>query len=72
MFTESRYAYAPRLTAVGGGWDTGGNNVRGLFCCSGWSSSRTYYELVYFKNLSQVQTGCFCGGTVQRLVINNT
>lgn len=72
VFSESRYMYAPRLTTVGGGFDTGGNNVRGLFCCSGWNNSRTYYELVYFKNLSQVQTGCFCGGTIQRLVINNT
>lgn len=72
LFSGGQYIYAPKLPDVVGGFDTGGNNVRGLFAQAGWNNSRSNKKIIYFKNLSSVQTGAFCGGNVKHLVINNT
>ena len=66
------HIYAPKLQAISGGYDTGGNDVRGLVVSSGWNSSRSNKKIIYFKDLASVETGAFCGGIIKHLIINNT
>ena len=68
----SPYIYAPKLQSLGGGYDRGGNNCRGAFINSGWNSTRSNKKIVYFRDLSSVETGAFCGGIVKHLIINNS
>lgn len=68
----SQYIYAPKLTGLIGGWDQGGNNCKGSFIASGYGNSRSNKNIVYLRDVSTVQTGCFCGGVVRNLIINNT
>lgn len=72
LFTGgSPYVYAPKLQSITGGQDSGGNNCRGAFINTGWNVTRSNKKIVYFKNLSSVETGAFCGGIVKHLIINN-
>lgn len=66
------FIYAPKLQDINGGFDQGGNNVRGLFVKAGSQATMTDKNIIYFKNLSSVETGAFCGGNVKHLIINNT
>ena len=66
------FIYAPKLQDINGGFDQGGNNVRGLFVTAGYQSTITDKNIIYFKDLSSVETGAFCGGNVKHLIINNT
>ena len=68
----SPYIYAPKLQSLGGGWDKGGHNCRGAFINSGWNQTRSNKKIVYFRDLSSVETGAFCGGIVKHLIINNS
>ena len=68
----SQYIYSPKLQYLVGGFDQGGNNVRGAFVRGGWNNTRSPKKIVYFKNLSTVETGAFCGSTVKHIIINNT
>lgn len=65
------FIYAPKLQDINGGFDQGGNNVRGLFVKSGSPQMMTDKNIIYFKDLSSVETGAFCGGNVKHLIINN-
>ena len=65
------YIYAPKISTISGGYDSGSNNVAGLFVKSGWNNTRCSKYIVYFKDLSSLMTGAFCGGFVTNLVINN-
>lgn len=72
LFTGgSQYIYAPKIPTISGGFDSGSNNVAGLFVKKGWGNSRCSKYIVYFKDLSSLMTGAFCGGSVLNLVINN-
>lgn len=66
------HIYAPKLQAISGGFDTGGNNVQGLIVSNGWNSSRCNKKIIYFRDLTSVKTGAFCGGVIKHLIINNT
>ena len=68
----SPYIYAPKLQSLGGGYDKGGNDCRGAFITSGWNGTRSNKKIVYFRDLSSVETGAFCGGVVKHLIINNS
>lgn len=68
----SSYVYSPKLIQIKGGWDKGGNDCRGIAIRAGWTNSRTNFNIVYFKDLATVETGCFCGGMIRNLVVNNS
>lgn len=68
----TKHLYLPSLEGTCSGYDTGGNNVAGLFTMSGWGNTRSSFDIVYFKNLTSIQTGCFGGSIISKLVINNT
>lgn len=68
----SPYIYAPKLQSLGGGWDNGFSNCRGAFVDSGWNSTRSNKKIVYFRDLSSIETGAFCGGIVKHLIVNNS
>ena len=65
------FIYAPKLQDINGGFDQGGNNIRGLFVKTESQTSITNKNIIYFKDLSSVETGAFCGGNVKHLIINN-
>lgn len=65
------YIYLPKLIDGCGGYDLGGNNVRGLFVISGWSNLRSPFNIVYFRDLTTLKTGMFSGCTIRNLIINN-
>ena len=70
----SKYIYAPKLTSLVGGYDQGGNNCHGTFCANGYGGSRSDKDIVYLRDVTTVQTGCFCGtneGGIKHLIINN-
>lgn len=66
------YMYLPKITALYQGFDTGGNNVRGLCVQGGYSNTCSSFNIVYLKNINSIYTGCFCGSRISKLVINNT
>lgn len=70
----STHIYAPKLTSLTGGYDKGGNNCHGTFCANGYGNSRSDKDIVYLRDVTTVQTGCFCGtneGGIKHLIINN-
>lgn len=69
--TGIKYLYLPKLTAGGKGYDSGGSNVAGMFISGGWSDQCHTKYIVYFKDLSSLTTGAFCGTAIRNLVINN-
>lgn len=69
--TGCLYVYLPKLIDGCGGYDLGGNNLRGLFVRSGWSIDRSSFSIVYFKDLTTLKTGMFSGATIRNLIINN-